>query len=149
MNQVLWSEELTKKFNPANPYEDGGKNIKREVTFTTLGFVMSTIFECVVLHLWSSESKYIVPFYSNFLGTSNGPVTLSFKYLLSRIGEMPTFTLFIVLCTNGTLKCAGLTLDMYYIKMCTHSIIKAKIQGLGLGFRCILLNMHCTIVARF
>ena len=46
-----------KKFNPENQYDDGGKNIQREVTFTTLGFVMSTIYECVILHLWSSESN--------------------------------------------------------------------------------------------
>ena len=57
-----------KKFNMDNQYDDGGKNIKREVTFTTLGFVMSTIFECVILHLWSSKSNYIVPFYPNFFG---------------------------------------------------------------------------------
>ena len=51
-----------KKFNPENQYDDGGKNILREVTFTTLGFFMSTAFECVVLNLWSRKSIYIVPF---------------------------------------------------------------------------------------
>lgn len=59
-----------KKFNPENQYDDGGKNIVREVTFTTLGFFMSTAFECVVLNLWSRKSIYIVPFYSDFFGNS-------------------------------------------------------------------------------
>ncbi len=60
-----------KKFNPENQYDDGGKNISREVIFTTLGFFMSSAFECVILHLWSAKSSYIVPFYDDFWGNNN------------------------------------------------------------------------------
>ena len=60
------------KFNPNNQYEKDGNvgmlwstsgHLQREILFTTLGWIQSAGFQCVMMHLWASGK---LPFYSNF-----------------------------------------------------------------------------------
>jgi hypothetical protein len=53
-----------KKFNPVNPYEEKGKNhLSREITYTTLGWLQSSLVQCIFMWLWASDR---LPYYSDF-----------------------------------------------------------------------------------
>lgn len=54
---------LPAKFNPMNPYEKTNTNIRREVTYTTLGWLQSAAWQILMMHLWASGR---VPFYAGF-----------------------------------------------------------------------------------
>jgi len=54
------------KFNKTNQYESSKHNLKREQFYTTLGFLMSTVYEIIILRLWATKSPYIRPYYSDF-----------------------------------------------------------------------------------
>lgn len=51
------------KYNPENQYAGESGHLKREFIFTTLGFLQSSAFQCVIMHLWSSGK---LPYYSEF-----------------------------------------------------------------------------------
>jgi len=51
------------KYNPENQYMEGTVNLRREITFTTLGLLQSSAFQCVVMYLWASGK---VPVYLDF-----------------------------------------------------------------------------------
>jgi len=51
-----------KKYNPENQYETSG-NLQREVSLTTLGWLQSSAFQCVMTHLWATGR---VPYYLDF-----------------------------------------------------------------------------------
>ena len=53
------------KFNKKNQYERP-ENLRREKLFTTLGFLMSTLYEIVVIRLWSTNNSWIKPYYTDF-----------------------------------------------------------------------------------
>ena len=59
----------TKKYNPTNQYERLGHvgfltsstgHLQREVVYTTLGWLQSSAFQCVMMHLWASGA---LPYY--------------------------------------------------------------------------------------
>lgn len=53
-----------KKFNPTNPYDDRQhQHLRREITFTTLGWLQSALVQCLFMWLWASGK---LPFYSDF-----------------------------------------------------------------------------------
>ena len=57
------------KFNPKDQYApgtDGIANLRREQLYTTLGFLMSSAYEVVVLRLWASGSAWLQPCYEDF-----------------------------------------------------------------------------------
>jgi len=52
------------KFNPQDPYKDATTTrLSSEILFTTLGFLQSSIFQCVVMHLWATGK---IPYYTDF-----------------------------------------------------------------------------------
>eukprot|EP01112_Ceratiomyxa_fruticulosa_P024082 TRINITY_DN9561_c0_g1_i2.p1 TRINITY_DN9561_c0_g1~~TRINITY_DN9561_c0_g1_i2.p1 ORF type:complete len:327 (-),score=32.91 TRINITY_DN9561_c0_g1_i2:184-1164(-) len=60
----------SRKFNKVNQYGENPTlfssstgNLEREILFTTLGWLQSSMYQCVMMWLWKSER---VPFYSNF-----------------------------------------------------------------------------------
>jgi len=54
-----------RKYNPVNQYTDKSFSgqFRREMIFTTLGFLQSSGFQCVMMHLWASGK---VPYYIDF-----------------------------------------------------------------------------------
>jgi sterol desaturase/sphingolipid hydroxylase (fatty acid hydroxylase superfamily) len=52
-----------KKFHPKTP---GPEQMNRDRIFTTLGFTQSSVWECVMLHAWASNSTWLVPYYADF-----------------------------------------------------------------------------------
>eukprot|EP01012_Entosiphon_sulcatum_P057982 TRINITY_DN81899_c0_g1_i1.p1 TRINITY_DN81899_c0_g1~~TRINITY_DN81899_c0_g1_i1.p1 ORF type:complete len:334 (+),score=41.23 TRINITY_DN81899_c0_g1_i1:27-1004(+) len=54
----------SRKYNSENPYANGPKqHLFREITFTTAGWLISSTFQIVMMHLWASG---VVPYYQNF-----------------------------------------------------------------------------------
>jgi sterol desaturase/sphingolipid hydroxylase (fatty acid hydroxylase superfamily) len=51
-----------KKFNPVNQYENS-QNLRREIFFTTLGWLHSSAYQVVMMHLWATGK---VPYYTQF-----------------------------------------------------------------------------------
>jgi len=52
------------KYNPENPYtQENSTPLKREIILTTLGFLQSSAFQCVIMHLWASGR---IPYYTDF-----------------------------------------------------------------------------------
>ena len=53
-----------KKFNQENPYDQKGQHhLRREITFTTLGWLQSAFVQCVFMWLWASGR---LPYYYDF-----------------------------------------------------------------------------------
>lgn len=61
-----------RKFNSVNQYEDKRRvrffssssgQLQREVFYTTLGWLQSSAFQCVMMYLWASGK---VPYYTDF-----------------------------------------------------------------------------------
>jgi len=57
LRNTFWS----RKYNPKNQYEEG--NLLREITFTTLGFIQSSVYQMVMMHLMASGK---VVYYNDF-----------------------------------------------------------------------------------
>jgi sterol desaturase/sphingolipid hydroxylase (fatty acid hydroxylase superfamily) len=54
------------KLNPEEQYNDSEGTLSREVLFTTLGWLQSSAFQCVMMHLWASGR---VPYIATFFGS--------------------------------------------------------------------------------
>jgi len=57
LRKILWGY----KFNPEDQYSTS--NLKREITFTTLGFLQSSIYQIIMMHLMASNK---ISWYSDF-----------------------------------------------------------------------------------
>ena len=54
------------KFNLKNQYDNVHVHLKREQLYTTFGFLMSSMYEIIIIRLWSTKSSWIQPCYHNF-----------------------------------------------------------------------------------
>ena len=54
------------KFNKKNQYANNKQHLNREQIYTTLGFLMSSLYEIIVIRLWATKHAYIQPYYLNF-----------------------------------------------------------------------------------
>jgi len=73
----------TKKFNPINPYKIKSEHLNREIFLTTLGWLQSSLFQIVMMHLWASGR---VPYVKNFFESPFTNIFLDlFHYVLERI----------------------------------------------------------------
>jgi len=52
-----------KKYNQSDQYIQDPSNLYREMTFTTLGFLQSSTFQTIVMHLWAAG---YIPYYNDF-----------------------------------------------------------------------------------
>jgi len=62
----VWSAKIkTKKF-VASVERPGAQQMFRDRLYTTLGFTQSSVWECVVLHLWATKNPVLIPYYTSF-----------------------------------------------------------------------------------
>jgi len=56
------------KFNPANPYGENASSahLKREIFFSTLGWIQSGAWQVLVMRLWATDNVIVRPLYLNF-----------------------------------------------------------------------------------
>jgi len=51
---LFWDDMKILKFNPDNQYLKFSSNLRREITFTTLGWLQSSVLQCIMLRCWAT-----------------------------------------------------------------------------------------------